>query len=126
MNRMQWGVAVSGWVALAATALPEGSPLRALTTAAFLLAGPGLAVTLLCMGEAFTGKPRPTVVLAAVTLTGAASLALSALAAEALFLTGTFTSTRALLVLAVLCSAMALGSAARHGKRVPLSRDEVE
>jgi hypothetical protein len=38
----------AGWVAIGATVLPAGSPLRAAPVAAFLLAGPGAAVLRVC------------------------------------------------------------------------------
>jgi hypothetical protein len=109
MNRLRWGVALSGWVALAATALPEAFPLRVAIPAVFLLCCPGLATTLLCTGQAVgRDKAGRAAVLESAVLTGTISLALSALVAQALFLSNTFSPGRALLVLAVLTSAAAL------------------
>ncbi|MEU6528922.1 hypothetical protein ABZ869_07000 [Streptomyces sp. NPDC046928] len=124
MTRLRWCVALSGWVALVATALPEASPLRVGTTVAFLLVCPGLAATLRGTGHGSRREDGRTAVLAQAVLAGAVSVSLSALVAEALFLVGLFSPVRALLVLAALTSAMVLvpdprlperwTSAARH------------
>ncbi|WP_149552475.1 hypothetical protein [Streptomyces marokkonensis] len=45
-----------GWLALAALALPGGSPLRGAAVAAFLAAGPGAALVGLC-GPALRARP---------------------------------------------------------------------
>lgn len=108
MTRLRWAVAASGWVALAATALPAAFPLRVLVTAVFLLVCPGLAVTLLFTARPFAPEAGRAALVEAAVLTGALSLSLSALVAEALFLSHAFSPTWALLVLAVLSSLAAL------------------
>ncbi|BBX20090.1 hypothetical protein CRI77_12185 [Mycolicibacterium duvalii] len=42
---LYWILAAAGWVALAATWLPEGTPLRVLVVYVFVLFGPGLALS---------------------------------------------------------------------------------
>ncbi|MGW8886218.1 hypothetical protein [Streptomyces sp. NPDC055749] len=111
MTALRWTVAVSGWLALAATALPVPSAARVLVTAVFLLVCPGLAATLLCAGRLFTDRFGRATVLEAALVTGAVSLSLSALVAEALLLSHVFTTARALAALAALTSVMALASA---------------
>ncbi|MEV5101869.1 hypothetical protein ACFQ7G_29245 [Streptomyces massasporeus] len=113
MTWVRWAVAVSGWVAVAATLLPQSSPLRWAVTACFLLVCPGLAATLLWARPTLSRGAGPAHLLESALLTGAVSLALTALAAEALYLSNVFTVTRALLVLAVLCSVLVLASAVR-------------
>ncbi|MER5573869.1 hypothetical protein [Streptomyces massasporeus] len=112
-------VALSGWIALAATGLPEMSPARLVVTSLFLLVCPGLAAVLLWAGELLTrGTAGAARLLEGALLAGAVSLSLTALVAEALFLTHTFTLTRAVLILAVLCSALVLASSLRsEGRR---------
>ncbi|MYS93094.1 MULTISPECIES: hypothetical protein [Streptomyces] len=116
MNRLRWGVALSGWMALAATALPAGTPLRVATTSAFLLVGPGLAATLLVRRKSGVESGHGNGLEFAV-LTVALSLALSTLVAEILFLTKASASTRALLILAVLTSVLALTPAPPRAKQ---------
>ncbi|SBT88087.1 hypothetical protein GA0115233_100131 [Streptomyces sp. DI166] len=108
MNGLRWTVAASGWVALAATALPAEFPLRVLVTVVFLLTCPGLAVTLAFARKSFASGAGRAAVLEVTVLAGALSLSISALVAEALFLTEVFTPTRALITLAVITSAAAL------------------
>ncbi|MFC8785030.1 hypothetical protein ACFW20_06560 [Streptomyces nigra] len=108
MTWLRWCVALSGWVALIATALPEASPVRAATTVAFLLVCPGLAATLRGSGHGPRREDGRTALLAQIVLAGAVSVALSALVAEALFVVGLFSPVRALIALAALTSAMVL------------------
>ncbi|GGW96629.1 hypothetical protein [Streptomyces lomondensis] len=117
MNRLRWGVAVSGWVAVAATALPEGAPLRVATMSAFLLIGPGLAATLLLTRRPSDAEAGRRSRLEFTVLTVALSIAFSTLVAEALFLTKASTPTRALLILAVLSSVLALAPALLRARR---------
>ncbi|MCX4585256.1 hypothetical protein [Streptomyces sp. NBC_01481] len=107
MISLRWGLALSGWAALAVTALPAAHPLRVLVTAVFLLVCPGLAAVQSLRPAARRGRV-PAEVLEAAVLSVVVSLALSVLVAEALFLGGTFTARWALLALAVLTSALAL------------------
>ncbi|GGK84693.1 hypothetical protein [Streptomyces flaveus] len=110
MIRLRWGIVVSGWIALAATALPESSAARVVIVAAFLLVCPGLAAVLLCTGRVLAPEAGRVGILEAAVVTGAISLAISVLVAEALFLGHAFTPVRALLVLAGLTSVAALAS----------------
>ncbi|WP_457027899.1 glycoside hydrolase family 16 protein [Kitasatospora sp. P5_F3] len=85
-------LASSGWVALGALALP--TPVRLPVTLAYLLVGPGLALT---------GPPRAgRGLLATAVRVVALGLAVETLLAVALFLGGWFTPFRAVLALAVL------------------------
>ncbi|MER5866306.1 glycoside hydrolase family 16 protein [Kitasatospora sp. NPDC002040] len=84
--------ALAGWAALGAVALP--APVRVPVTLAFLLAGPGMALT------GLTARRRTRLETAVLALT--VSLAVDTLVAVALHLGGWFTPARAVLVLAVL------------------------
>jgi uncharacterized membrane protein len=100
-------LAASGWLALAATALPAGSPPRVIISFAFLLVCPGAAATRL--GDAGLGLFRQRLGrLEVFVLTIALSLSIGALVAEAFFLTHSFTTTRTLVVLAAFTSIAAL------------------
>ncbi|MFJ4667048.1 glycoside hydrolase family 16 protein [Kitasatospora purpeofusca] len=97
---------LGGWCALAAQLLPVGVPLRAVLVGAFLLAGPGAAAA-----DWARPLPRPARGpdrLSAAGLVVALSLAFAVLTAEALFFTGSFGAARAVLVLAVLTTVLAL------------------
>jgi len=107
MTALRWGIAASGWLALAATALPAGNALRVVVTAAFLIVCPGLAAVWPRRSAARRGPGWATVLEPAV-LSVVLSLSLAVLVAEAFFLSRTFTFTRALLALAVLTSVLAL------------------
>ncbi|MGW1490327.1 hypothetical protein [Streptomyces sp. NPDC002402] len=107
MTWLRWVLAVSGWLALAATVPPAGTPLRVVVTAVFLLVCPGLAAVGPVRPAARRGAGRVEVLEVAV-LSVVLSLSLSVLVAEAFFLSGTFTARRALLALAVLTSVLAL------------------
>lgn len=101
------GLALSGWVAFAATRLPDGSPPRVIIAFAFLLLCPGAAAVRL--GDAILRRSGLRIDrLEAFVLTIGLSLALGAIVAEAFFLTGTYTTTRALGALAVFTSFGAL------------------
>lgn len=113
MNWPRRSLALSGWIALAMTALPDSSPVRVATAVAFLLVCPGLATVLLCTGRLPGRAAGRTALLESVLLAGAVSVALSALVAEALFLVRVFTPERALLALALLTSAAVLASGLR-------------
>ncbi|MFJ9665087.1 hypothetical protein ACIRPP_10780 [Streptomyces sp. NPDC101219] len=120
----RWGLAMSGWLALAALALPDATPLRVAVVAAFLLTCPGLALTLLCAGRLRppgSGRSGP---LEAALLTGAVSLSLSVLVAEALFLGHAFTPGRAVLILAAITSAAVLAAGRRARDTVRRTADD--
>ncbi|MFD5514514.1 hypothetical protein [Streptomyces sp. NPDC127066] len=108
MTSPRWGLALSGWVALAVvTFLPDALVLRATVTTAFLLVCPGLAAS----RWARSGGRRPTdrtAVLETGVLALVLSLSLAVLVVEPLFLGGAFTVTRALLALAAVTSVLAL------------------
>jgi len=106
------GFAVSGWVALAATALPAANPLRVLLVTAFLLVCPGAAAVRLAAPELDRRARRPAL-LETCVLTMALSLSIVTLVAEGFYLTHSFTTPRALSVLAALTTLLALAAHAR-------------
>ncbi|MFJ7988752.1 hypothetical protein [Streptomyces sp. NPDC096351] len=96
-------LAASGWVALAATAFPGGSPARWIPVLAFVVLGPGLALLL--------PQPsglRPGARLEALALAAPVSLSVATLVATALFLTKSFSLTLFLVLLAVFVSVVAV------------------
>ncbi|MDX3851436.1 hypothetical protein [Streptomyces sp. AK02-01A] len=101
-GRTRAAVALSGWAALAVTALPGGSPLRWIPVLLFVAFGPGLA--LLLPGPA---APRPAARLETVALAAPLSLSLATLTATALFLAESFSATVFLVSLAVFCTVAA-------------------
>ncbi|MFI2433604.1 FAD-dependent oxidoreductase [Streptomyces sp. NPDC018693] len=116
------GLALSGWLALAVTgALPDAAVLRVLITTAFLVPAPGLAAVRWVRPAARGERGRP-VVLEAAFLALILSMCLALLTVEPFYLSGSFTTTRALAVLAVVTSALALlpvPARARH-RAVPV------
>lgn len=104
------GLAVSGWVALAATALPAANPLRVLLVTAFLLVCPGAAAVRLAAADR-DRRRRGQELLESWVLTVALSLSIGALVAEGFFLSRSFTTVRAIAVLAALTTLMALAAA---------------
>ena len=114
------GLAVSGWVALAATALPAANPLRVLLVTLFVVACPGAAAVRLA-APAPDRRDGLSAVLERAVLTVALSLAFGTLVAEGFFLARSFSTTRALVVLAVLTTLLALlgryGGRFRRGSR---------
>ncbi|MER5707562.1 hypothetical protein AB0B13_37910 [Streptomyces sp. NPDC042898] len=95
-------LAASGWIALAATAFPGGSPLRWIPILAFVVLAPGLALLL--------PQPlglRPGARLEALALAAPVSLSVATLTATALFLTKAFSLTAFLVALALFVSVAA-------------------
>lgn len=114
----RWGLAVSGWVALAATLLPEGSPPRVIIALAFVLLCPGAAAVRL--GDALLRRAGLRIDrLEAFVLSIALSLAIGALVTETFFLTATYTTTRAMVVLAGFTTVGALCPVGRRDRRGP-------
>ncbi|MEV7026050.1 hypothetical protein [Kitasatospora sp. NPDC093558] len=109
-------LAVSGWVALAATTLPGALlPLRAVVTAAFLLLCPG-AAALRLTHPVRAGRRRDP--LEAVVLTIAFSIAIDAAVAEVFFFTRSISTARAVGAVALLTTLTVLVPAAvRHRRR---------
>ena len=101
-------LAASGWLALAATALPDGSPARVAIAFAFLLLCPGAAAVRIATAALDRGRGRTMDLLEAGVLTVAVSLALGALVGEAFFISHSFTTTRAIIALAAITTAAAL------------------
>ncbi|MFI0988955.1 hypothetical protein [Streptomyces exfoliatus] len=96
-------LAASGWIALAATAFPGGSPLRWIPVLVFVVLAPGLALLL--------PQPlglRPGARLEALALAAPVSLSVATLAATTLFLTKSFSLTVFLGVLALFVTVAAL------------------
>jgi hypothetical protein len=116
MTSLRWGLAASGWLALAATELPAANPLRVIVTAVFLVVCPGLAAVRPVQRAARRG-PGWGVVLEPAVLSVVLSLSLSVLVAEAFFLSHTFTAGRALLALAVLTTVLAMAPSRLFRKR---------
>ena len=112
------GLAVSGWVALAATALPTANPLRVLLVTAFLLVCPG-AAAVRSAAAGIDRRDRASALLETWVLTVAVSLCVGALVAEGFFLTRSFSTVRALGVLAALTTVLALLPLARPRRRRP-------
>ncbi|CAM5701825.1 DUF1616 domain-containing protein [Streptomyces aurantiogriseus] len=88
-------VAASGWVALAATAVPGPSPLRWIPVLLFILFGPGCAALYPQPGGLASGAR-----LEAVALAAPISLSLGVLTATSLFLVESFSMTAFLFWLA--------------------------
>ncbi|WP_309058312.1 hypothetical protein [Streptomyces sp.] len=96
-------LAASGWIALAATAFPGGSPLRWIPVLAFVTLGPGLALLF-----PQPGGLRPGARLEALAFAAPVSLSVATLAATALFLAGSFSLVVFLVSLAVFVSVAAV------------------
>jgi hypothetical protein len=109
-------LAVSGWIALAATALPPLSPPRVLTTLLFVAIAPGIAAlrTLEFLRPAGAAAYEPAL---AATLVVTLSLALATLASQSLVLAGVFTMTRCAIALAVLTTVLSLTPTALRRRR---------
>jgi hypothetical protein len=106
MTVVRWGLALSGWVAVAATALPAAHPVRVLAATLFLVACPGFAAV---RAAAPRTRGRSARTWMPEALQGVAlSLTLATLVAVTLFLAGAFTARTALTALAVLTSILAL------------------
>jgi len=95
-------LALSGWPALAATALPGGSPLRWIPVLLFVCLGPGLALL-----HPQRGPLRPAARIEAVALTAPLSLSVGVTAATTLFLTRGFSATAFLVALAAVTTVAA-------------------
>ncbi|MFF7765323.1 NAD(P)-binding domain-containing protein [Streptomyces massasporeus] len=110
--RWRWplrvALALSGWLALAATlALPDAGVLRMLVVCTFLLLCPGAAATRWARPTPWHGRGWPFVVETAF-LALLFSLCLAVLAVEPFYLSETFTTTRVIITLAALTSLLAL------------------
>jgi uncharacterized membrane protein len=102
-------LALSGWLALAATRLPDASAGRIAVSLAFLLICPGAAL-MRVVAATMHGRDRYEQLLTAA-LAVAASLAVATLTSEVFFLTGTYTMTRCVCALAAATSVLALVAA---------------
>ncbi|MFG2678278.1 hypothetical protein [Streptomyces sp. NPDC048392] len=112
-RRLKVLVAVSGWAALAATAVPGPSPLRWTPVLLFVLFGPGCAVL----------YPQPAGLASGARLEAAAlaapvSLSLGVLTATSLFLAEAFSATAFLVPLAAFTTV----TAALPGLPLPAAR----
>lgn len=122
MTALRLTLAASGWAALAATHLPDGTPVRILIAVAFMLTCPGGA--LVHLGHnILTRHNRPMDRLEGAVLTVTLSLALGALVSEAFFITGTYTLTRTTVTLAAITTLAALCPVPRRPAR-PTARTE--
>ncbi|GAA2629671.1 hypothetical protein [Streptomyces vastus] len=104
---LRWGLALSGWLAVAVTLLPDAGALRVVVTTVFMLVCPGLAAARWAWPAASRGAGW-TVALEAAALAVVLSMSLSLIAVEPFYLSGTFTTTRVLIALAVVTSGLAL------------------
>ncbi|MGW4022354.1 hypothetical protein [Streptomyces sp. NPDC005009] len=95
-------IGASGWLALAATAVPGPSPLRWIPVLVFTLFGPGWAALYPQPGGLATGAR-----LEAVALAAPISLSLGVLTATSLFLVEGFSATSFLVSLAVFTTVVA-------------------
>ncbi|WP_406344176.1 hypothetical protein [Streptomyces sp. NBC_00648] len=94
-NRIRVALALSGWVALAATLLPDATPARWIPVLLFVSLGPGFAL--------LYPQPdmlRPGARLEALALAAPLSLSLGALVSTCLFLVEAFSATAFLVALA--------------------------
>ncbi|MFD6247581.1 hypothetical protein [Streptomyces roseolus] len=110
--RRRAALAVSGWAALAATALPDASPLRWIPVLAFVGFAPGFV--LLTRQPA---GPRPEARLEVYALAAPVSLALATLTATGLFLADAFSVAAFLGTLAAFVTVAALLPGFRFRKR---------
>ncbi|MEV1064438.1 hypothetical protein [Streptomyces sp. NPDC050263] len=106
-------VAASGWLALAATAVPGPSPLRWIPVLLFVLFGPGCAALYPQPGKLASGAR-----LEAIALTAPVSLSLGVLTATSLFLVRGFSMTAFLVSLAAFTTI----TAALPGLPLPAAR----
>jgi hypothetical protein len=105
---LRCGLAVSGWLAVAAeTELSAGNALRAMVTAVFLLVCPGLAAARWARSEA-QRQIGWTAILETAVLAVVLSLALAVLAVVPFYLNDVFTTLRVLTTLAVVTSGLAV------------------
>lgn len=102
------GLALSGWVAVAVTALSSAVFPRVPVVTVFLLVCPGLAALRWVRPPGEGWAPDRVATLESCVLAVALSLALSTVVAEALFLGDAFSLGRALVILAALTSVLAL------------------
>ncbi|KAB1146644.1 hypothetical protein F7R91_13700 [Streptomyces luteolifulvus] len=108
MIPLRWVLALSGWAALAAvTFLPDGGVLRVAAATAFLVVCPGLAASRWARSAPPYAGDR-TALLEAGVLGVVLSLSLAVLVVVPLYLSDTFTITRALVALAAVTSVLAL------------------
>lgn len=120
-------VALSGWAALAATALPGGSPLRWIPVFLFVCVGPGFALL-----YPQPGMLRPAARLEALALAAPVGLSLAVLTATSLFLAEAFSATAFLVSLAAFTTVAAVfpglplpaatRGAAERGRAKPVRR----
>ncbi|WP_455358956.1 hypothetical protein [Streptomyces sp. SYSU K21746] len=94
-SQLRAALALSGWPALAATALPGGTPMRWLPVLLFVTFGPGLALLL-----PQPDRLRPGARLEALALAAPISLSLATLVATSLFLVEGFSAEAFLISLA--------------------------
>ncbi|MER7751666.1 hypothetical protein [Kitasatospora sp. NPDC097643] len=115
LSAARLGLAASGWLALAATTLPEAlMPLRVTVAAAFLLVCPG-AAALRLTHPVRPGRHRDT--LEAVVLAVAFSIVIDTVVAEVFFFTRSITTLRAVGALALLTTLLALWPVGVRRKR---------
>jgi hypothetical protein len=108
MNVRRVGLALSGWVAAAFTALPPAMFLRVAVVTGFLAVCPGLAAVRWVRPTGTVRDPDRVALLESCVLAVVLSLTLSVLVAEVLFLAGAFTLVGAVLILAAVTSVLAL------------------
>lgn len=108
-------LAASGWIALAASALPALSPLRVLTAILFIAFCPGVAAMRLVAATRREDAARHEPLLATALAVGG-SLAMATLVSEAFVLAGHFTAQRCVVVLSLLTGALVLASE-RYARR---------
>lgn len=98
-------LAASGWIALAASALPALSPIRAAVAVLFIAFCPGAAALRLIATVRPVARREPMLTAA---LTGASSLAMATLVSESFFLAGGFTAQRCVIALSTLTGVLVL------------------
>lgn len=107
---------VSGWIALAASALPALSPFRVLAALLFIAVCPGAAAMRLAAAVRREHVARYEPLLAAA-MTVAVSLAITTLVSETFLLAGRFTAQGCVVALSLLTGALVVTSEWRARRR---------
>ncbi|MGV9595286.1 hypothetical protein ACWDR1_01325 [Streptosporangium sandarakinum] len=111
-NRPSWPMpllALTGWLALLVTHVADPSFLRVTVTIVFMLTCPGAAVLALAR-PLFGRRDHAGDATESTALALALSVAIGMIVSEAFFMSGTFTTDRAMIALASITTVAALGA----------------